>query len=435
MSWEPNEDTLILIHRYMEVMKERLPWLLDVAEFIQGCTVEDLDPYSAGLTTWPRLIQVKLRGEYNTDVWYRQSMGLAVTDEVTVVRIRDGDQYEIFSAGGSSGAGLPGVSFANPTAQVGTSAVNGTATTAMRSDAAPPINQGITPTWTNKHTFDGDLDMNGNDHIWDADADTKEYAAVDDEIAWDIGGVVSGRRYSDGIQVIADQDFFPNMDGRGLASRFINSPGLTLWDAHFRPSETTGPGNGTLTGYAWAGAPLGGTPAAVYYSYNDDYLYMADAAKCFLYTNIANAAASWQGKYIEARVSGGITVECGVRIDDGTDNNWVEMFLDGSLVVGESTLRYRYRDNAGAITTVSAATTVPFGTFLTFQLLCYYSAPNYFAYGYLKGEHGGRCNLVSFSHQLNGNWTAGPPAAGRVGVFVDNAGNSANCDWFYKTFT
>lgn len=46
-----------------------------------------------------------------------------------------------------------GAVFASPTAQVGTSAVNGSATTIMRSDAAPALNVGISPTWTGTHTF------------------------------------------------------------------------------------------------------------------------------------------------------------------------------------------------------------------------------------------------------------------------------------------
>lgn len=56
---------------------------------------------------------------------------------------------------GLSSADLPGgfSGFANPTALVGTTAVNGTATTAMRSDAAPRLDQGITPTWTAQHQF------------------------------------------------------------------------------------------------------------------------------------------------------------------------------------------------------------------------------------------------------------------------------------------
>lgn len=53
------------------------------------------------------------------------------------------------SANGS-GAGASG---ANPTAKVGLAAVNGTDTTFMRSDAAPPVDQSIAPTWTGAHTF------------------------------------------------------------------------------------------------------------------------------------------------------------------------------------------------------------------------------------------------------------------------------------------
>jgi len=42
---------------------------------------------------------------------------------------------------------------ANPSASIGTSATNGVATTFMRSDSAPALNLGITPTWTGAHTF------------------------------------------------------------------------------------------------------------------------------------------------------------------------------------------------------------------------------------------------------------------------------------------
>lgn len=60
-----------------------------------------------------------------------------------------------FVAGAIAAGDLPGSfsGFANPSATIGLAAVNGTATTAMRSDAAPALNQGITPTWTGAHTF------------------------------------------------------------------------------------------------------------------------------------------------------------------------------------------------------------------------------------------------------------------------------------------
>ena len=42
---------------------------------------------------------------------------------------------------------------ANPTASLGLTAINGSASTFMRSDGAPALNVGISPTWTGAHTF------------------------------------------------------------------------------------------------------------------------------------------------------------------------------------------------------------------------------------------------------------------------------------------
>ena len=52
----------------------------------------------------------------------------------------------INAAGGGTGS-------ANPSATIGLAAVNGSASTWMTSDSAPPLSQAITPTWTGLHTF------------------------------------------------------------------------------------------------------------------------------------------------------------------------------------------------------------------------------------------------------------------------------------------
>jgi len=57
----------------------------------------------------------------------------------------DGSLVTGTASGGSTGA--------NPTASVGLSVVNGSLTTFMRSDAAPPLDQSIAPTWTGAHNF------------------------------------------------------------------------------------------------------------------------------------------------------------------------------------------------------------------------------------------------------------------------------------------
>ena len=50
---------------------------------------------------------------------------------------------------------LVAANFANPSATIGLSTVNGSAITAMRSDGAPALSQAIVPTWTALHTFTG----------------------------------------------------------------------------------------------------------------------------------------------------------------------------------------------------------------------------------------------------------------------------------------
>jgi hypothetical protein len=49
------------------------------------------------------------------------------------------------------------VSFANPTATIGLTATNGSASTAMRSDSAPALDQSIAPTWTASHAYSQSL--------------------------------------------------------------------------------------------------------------------------------------------------------------------------------------------------------------------------------------------------------------------------------------
>lgn len=60
-----------------------------------------------------------------------------------------------------SATAASGATGSNPTAKVGLSAVNGSATTFLRSDGAPPIDQAITPTWSGLHTFTGGITVTG----------------------------------------------------------------------------------------------------------------------------------------------------------------------------------------------------------------------------------------------------------------------------------
>lgn len=61
---------------------------------------------------------------------------------------------------GTYSGGVTGL--ANPTGTVGLTTVNGTATTAMRSDAAPALSQAIAPTWTGVHTYSNNILTSAN---------------------------------------------------------------------------------------------------------------------------------------------------------------------------------------------------------------------------------------------------------------------------------
>ena len=74
----------------------------------------------------------------------------------------------------TTGTGIPSIAtagtdyaagVANPSATIGLTAVNGTATSAIRSDGAPALSQSIIPTWSGLHTFTGGITLSGTTAI------------------------------------------------------------------------------------------------------------------------------------------------------------------------------------------------------------------------------------------------------------------------------
>lgn len=68
-----------------------------------------------------------------------------------------GASSSTFLRGDGTWVAPSGVSAANPSASAGLTAVNGSATTYLRSDGAPAISQAIVPTWSGVHTFGAGL--------------------------------------------------------------------------------------------------------------------------------------------------------------------------------------------------------------------------------------------------------------------------------------
>ncbi|MFT4059396.1 MAG: hypothetical protein QM652_07590 [Legionella sp.] len=80
---------------------------------------------------------------------------VATTNNLGAVKIGSG--VTVTADGTISVGGGGSVSPGNPTAKVGLTAVDGSAITYMRSDAAPALDQSISPTWTGAHTYNGSI--------------------------------------------------------------------------------------------------------------------------------------------------------------------------------------------------------------------------------------------------------------------------------------
>lgn len=103
--YNPDLATKESVAEFLDRLMATLPWALGVDELISGCEVINLDPYGVGLGTYPRWLRVSLRGREHVDVYYRGGIsGLVVGDFVTIAHIRDGDRYEIITAGGAGGS-------------------------------------------------------------------------------------------------------------------------------------------------------------------------------------------------------------------------------------------------------------------------------------------------------------------------------------------
>lgn len=91
-----------------------------------------------------------------TGNFFKNARGLTLADGGGVTWSLNKNTNTV-SANASGGGAASG----SPTAKVGLAAINGSAGTWMRSDAAPPIDQTITPTWTALHTFSTPPVLNG----------------------------------------------------------------------------------------------------------------------------------------------------------------------------------------------------------------------------------------------------------------------------------
>jgi hypothetical protein len=216
-------------------------------------------------------------------------------------------------------------------------------------------------------------------------------------------------------------DIFPVGATAGIAQRLINQ--FQAPTEHFRSGAAP-------AGYSWQGSPFAGTPYYLSWASPADFAQIAVAGgtdRVFFSMPIANSAAAWQGRALSARIRTANGSEAGLRIDDGTDNNYSEVYLTATSMV--TTVSMRNRVGGGTPTVQTTAIAVTVSTFISLYLLCYWSGTTYTIAPYMFTEDGNTLNMPITSGVIT--WC---PAAGRAGLIVRNASNTSGFDWMTNTF-
>lgn len=113
-----------------------------------------LDVRTSGAADW---VPLSIRDNTDAEIWWLVHQ--PSTGDLDFQRQSGSGNVQVLGSNvcTANGTNCPGsiTGFANPTASIGLTAVNGAATTAMRSDAAPALSQTIAPQWTGIHKWIG----------------------------------------------------------------------------------------------------------------------------------------------------------------------------------------------------------------------------------------------------------------------------------------
>lgn len=244
------------------------------------------------------------------------------------------------------------------------------------------------------------------------------------------GSLVEGLRIASDGELstsygVAARDFTSYQTKLGVGARLTGNISAAV-DSHFSTSAS-------MTGFSWQGSPY--VTPTTNTIIRDDFLYIGHSStsqKMFYAKAVTNSAAAWQTKKAECRARLGVNANIGLRFDDGTDNNYGQIYLT-SLNNGMQRLDFTYRSGGGTAVTNTSAVIVPCSQFVNMALYSYYTGGSYYALGYIFGEDGTWINIVGF----NSVALANIPSAGRVGIFMNTLTSAANpglVDWYNDDF-
>jgi hypothetical protein len=225
-------------------------------------------------------------------------------------------------------------------------------------------------------------------------------------------------------QIRSSADVYPWDLGAGLYRRIVDPFALHPFTSHF-------PTSALPAGYAWlAAGNIDGTavavPASVVNRYSD-YLYWYNPAG-----NVSFACDTTKtfavAKSLYARMIPGYLGKVGLRVDNGADTQWFEVFITDSGGGGTCTFGVRAKDITGAATAVVTSGVVPSSPMYTLRLV---TVSTTIFYAYLASESGDATVIGAFTFATA--WVAG--AAIRIGLTgLAVAQGSQTCDWYHSTF-
>lgn len=214
--------------------------------------------------------------------------------------------------------------------------------------------------------------------------------------------------------IIADPH--PIADEQGLWSRLVEPIAV---GHHFRTGAIP-------SGFAWAGAPFT-TPGTINWSVRDTYgqFLQASGGRYFLYDSISDYLdCAFYGRF-----SVGYNGAIGIRLDDGSDDNYYEAYLwcDGA---GGVDFRTKERIGGGGPAETTLLTAPNTGMF-TFAMLSYNpTGSDHMPYFYWLHETGQMSTIATISTV---SWVAD-----RVGIVITEThtgGAWTYCDWFTSTYS
>lgn len=223
----------------------------------------------------------------------------------------------------------------------------------------------------------------------------------------------AAQTFNAGATLPLGQDLRANGATRGVMERLIDVRGLNFADEHFRTGVAT-------AGYTWRGAPFT-VPPTIDYAANGDYLVVtpSNAGRHFF----AKTISTFANRSLTIRAAPQHNALVGIRVDDGTDNNYYQAVLRFAGA-GQMRFEMHQRTAAGSVSIQLGPTTM-LGALLVFQLLSFQPAATHTPFMYIVNEVGFSSIMLS---GIGVSW-----AAQRAGIVVQEGEVGTGfsfIDWF-----